>query len=181
MRAAAIDKSADKPDEAAKGVRLASDALSCATKVKFLGQSSRKAKPLTYTDNDGNETVTERAFCTMPVRLEFEDRSGRLHFERTMREKCGLKASMSLSLGLRVAQKAATAAVKPEYPGMVAMVRPDVDSLSFVALVKRDGEKKWNTLPNKMPIDPDCLSWTDSAAAAAAMGAGTLGFSGQEG
>ena len=181
MRAAAIDKSADKPDEAAEGVRLASDALSCATKVKFLGQSSRKAKPLTYTDNDGNETVTERAFCTMPVRLEFEDRSGRLHFERTMREKCGLKASMSLPLGLRVAQKAATSAVKREYPGMVVMVRPDVNSLSFVALVKRDGKKKWNTLPNKMPMDPDCLSWTNSATAAAAMGVGALGFSGQEG
>ena len=181
LRAAAIDKAADKPDEAAEGVRLASDALSCATKVEFLGQSSRKAKPLTVTDDGGNETVTERAFCTMPVRLEFEDRSGRLHFERTMREKCGLKASMSLPLGLRVAQKAATAAVKRECPGTVAMVRPDVDSLSFVALVKRGCEKKWNTLSNKLPIDPDCLSWTDSNAAAAAMGAGTSGFSGQEG
>ena len=179
LRAAAIDKAADKPDEATEGVRLAADALSCATKVEFLGQSSCKAKPLTVTDDDGNKTVTERAFCTMPVRLEFEDRSGRLHFERTMREKCGLKASMSLPLGMRVVQRAATAAVKREYPGMVAMVRPDVDSLSFVALVKREGEKKWNTLPNKMPIDPDCLSWTDSAAAAT--GAGASGLSGQEG
>ena len=80
LRAAAIDKAADKPDEAAEGVRLASDALSCATKVEFLGQPSLKAKPLTVTDDDGNETVMERAFCTMPVRLEFEDRSGRLHF-----------------------------------------------------------------------------------------------------
>ena len=78
----------------------------------------------------------------MPVRLEFEDRSGRLHFERTMREKCGLKASMSLPLGLRVAQKAATSAIKQNYLVMVAMVCPDVDSLSFVALVKREGEKK---------------------------------------
>ena len=149
LRAAAIDKAADKPDEAAEGVRLASDALSCATEVEFLGQSSRKAKPLTVTDDDGNETVTERAFCTMPVRLEFEDRSGRLHFERTMREKCGLKASMSLPLGLRVAQKAATAAVKRECPGMVTMVRPDVDSLSFVALVKRDCEKKMEYPPQQ--------------------------------
>ena len=111
----------------------------------------------------------------MPVRLEFEDRSGRLHFERTMREKCGLKASMSLPLGLRVAQKAATAAVKRNYLVMVAMVRPDVDSLSFVALVKRDSEKKWNTLPNKMSIDTDCLSWTDSAATAAMGAVGGLG------
>ena len=62
LRAASIDKAANKPDEAAEGVHLASDALSCATKVKFLGQSSRKAKPLTDTDDDGNETVTERAF-----------------------------------------------------------------------------------------------------------------------
>ena len=41
LRAAAIDKAADKPDEATEGVRLAADALSCATKVEFLGQSSQ--------------------------------------------------------------------------------------------------------------------------------------------
>ena len=66
------------------------------------------------------------AFCTMPVRFEFEDRSGRLHFERTMRNKCGLKASMSLPLGLRVAQKHALATVKQDYPGMICMVRLEV-------------------------------------------------------
>ena len=37
LRAAAIDRAADKPEEAVEGVRLASDVLSCATKVEFLG------------------------------------------------------------------------------------------------------------------------------------------------
>ena len=107
----------------------------------------------------------------MPVRLELEDRSGRLHFERTMRDKCSLKASMSLPLGVRVAQKAALAALKQEYPGMIVMVRREVESLSFIALIKNDGEKKWTTLPNKMPIDPNCLSWTDGPDAAVARAA----------
>ena len=91
LRASAIGVAADRPDEVVEGMRLASDTLSCTVKVEFLGQSSRKAKPILTTDDDGDERATERAFCTMPVRLEFEDRSGQLHFECTMRDKCGLK------------------------------------------------------------------------------------------
>ena len=78
---------------------------------------------------------------------------------------------MSLPLGVRVAQKAAHAALKQEYPDMIVMVRPEVESLSFVALIKNDGEKNWTILPNKLPIDPNCLSWTggqDAVAAGAA-------------
>ena len=175
LRAAAIDAAADRPEEAVEGVRLASDALSCATKVEFLGQSSRKAKPVLTVDDDGNERQVERGFCTMPVRLEFEDRSGRLHFERTMREKCGLKASMSLPLGLRVAQKHALTAVKRDYPGMICMVRPEVESLSFIAFVKNDGERKWTAVSDKLPIDPDCLSWTDRTAPANNAAGGSAG------
>ena len=174
LRAAAIDVAANNPDEAVEGVRLASDALSCVVKVEFLGQSSRKAKPILTADDDGDERAVEQSFCTMPVRLEFEDRSGRLHFQRTMRYKCGLKASMSLPFGVRVAQKAAHTELKQEYPGMIVMVRPKVESLSFVALIKNDGEKKWTILPNKLPIDPNCLSWTGRQDAAAAGAAATV-------
>ena len=49
---------------------------------------------------------------------------------------------MSLPLGVRVAQKAALAALKQEYPGMIVMVCPEVESLSFIALIKNDGEKQ---------------------------------------
>ena len=84
---------------------------------------------------------------------------------------------MSLPLGVRVAQKAAHAALKQEYPDMIVMVRPEVESLSFVALIKNDGEKIWTILPNKLPIDPNCLSWTgrqDAAAAGAAAAVAAL-------
>ena len=172
LRAAAIGRAADRPEDAVEGVRMASDALSCASKVDFLGQSSRRAKPVVVVDEDGGEMARERAFCTMPVRLEFEDRGGRLHFERTMRDKCGIKATMSLPLGLRVAQKASLATLKREYPDKICMIRPDVESLSFVAMIKNDGDKKWVTLPNKLPIDPDCLSWTDADASGGGGGSG---------
>ena len=151
LRAAAIDVAANKPNEAVEGVRLASDALSCVVKVEFLGQSSRKAKPILTADDDGDERAVEQSFCTMPVRLEFEDRSGRLHFQRTMRYKCGLKASMSLPFGVRVAQKAAHAELKQEYPGMIVMVRPKVESLSFVALKVR---KSGQSVPTSCPLIP---------------------------
>ena len=118
LRNAAVEKAKD-PEEAAEAVRLAADALSCATKIDFLGQASRRPAPKLTTDNDSNETLVESPFCTMPVLLEFEDRNVRQHFDRTMREKCGVRPSMSLPASIRNVQKALHANLKAAYPDMI--------------------------------------------------------------
>ena len=128
------------------------------------------------TDNDGNETLVESPFCTMPVLLEFEDRNVRQHFERTMREKCGVRPSMSLPTGIRNVQKALHANLKATYPDMIIMLKADSESLSFFcAMVKKDGDKHWNTLPEKFSIDPNCLGFGTSLATTAADSAGGAG------
>ena len=121
---------------------------------------------------DGNETLVESPFCTMPVLLEFEDRNVRQHFERTMYEKCGVRPSISLPASIRIVQKALHAKLKANYPDMIVMLKADSESLSFSAMVKKDGDKHWNTLPEKFPIDPDCLGFGTGSATTAADGAG---------
>ena len=123
LRSAAVEKAKD-PEEAAEAVCLAADALSCATKIDFLGQASRRPAPKVTTDNDDNETLAESPFCTL---LEFEDRNVRQHYIRTMREKCSVRPSMSLPTGIRIAQKALHARLKVHYPDMIIMLKADSD------------------------------------------------------
>ena len=108
----------------------------------------------------------------MPVLLEFEDKNVRQHFERPMREKCGVWTSMSLPTGIRIAQKALHARLKVDYPDMIIMLKADSESLSFTAMVKKDGDKHWNMIPDKFTIDPDCLGFGAGPATTAADGAG---------
>ena len=61
LRSAAVEKAKD-PEEAAEAVRLAANVLSCATKIDFLGQASRRLAPKVIIDNDGNESLAESAF-----------------------------------------------------------------------------------------------------------------------
>ena len=149
LRVAAIAKAGEDAVVAAEAVRTAADALSCAASVDFLGQSSRRP-PLVA----GEDAPP----CSMPVRLTFEDRGGRLHFERTMREKCGVRASMSLPTGIRKALKSFHDAMKVKYPELIVMTRTDTKKMSFVLFTKRDGEKSWLLRDDTVPIDPACLA-----------------------
>ena len=55
------------------------------------------------------------------------------------------------------------------------MLKADSESLSFSAMVKKEGDKHWNTLPEKFSIDPDCLGFGTGPATTAADGAGRAG------
>jgi len=148
LRTSAISKAGDDPAVVAEAVRVAADALSCATNVDFLGQSSKA-----HVDRD----KTPSGFCSMPVKLDFEDMAGRIHFERTMREKCGVRATMSLPPNIRAEQKVFHDQLKLAYPDQLIMTRPDTRSLSFIAFAKKDKEPKWNRLKETCAIDPSCM------------------------
>jgi hypothetical protein len=145
---AATQKVADATGgDIAEGIRLVNDALSCADNVEFLGQTtSRKidktdpAKPITL------------PFCTMPVRLDFPDRNTRIHFERTVRKHCNLKASISLPAPIRKYQGLYLQALKERHHGKFVMVRPDTASLGLVAFLKEEGDRTWKRCPGHHPI-----------------------------
>ncbi len=128
-------------------IRVADDALSCATNLSFLGQVT---KP--YTNNRDANDSRNNTFCTMPIKLEFPDRSARIHFERVMREKCKIRASMSLPPGIRKEAEKYRKSLLERFPGELVMVRAESEGLRFAAFHKRDGEGKWTRIEETFPI-----------------------------
>jgi hypothetical protein len=145
------EEASDSPESAAimaaESIRVADDALSCATDISFLGQAT---KP--YNNKRNASDPRNGSFHTMPVKLEFPDRNSRIYFERMMREKCKIKASMSLPLGIRKEAEACRKVVLEKYPGELVMIRAEAEGLRFVAFHKKDGEGKWVRCPETYRI-----------------------------
>ena len=87
IRAAALEKAGSAGGNPSEAVRIADDALSLVSDVFFLGQVTKPA------NKDYNPDAN---FHTVPVKLEFEDRGARIHFERLKNSK---RASMITSKG----------------------------------------------------------------------------------
>ena len=119
--------------------------MSLVNNAEFLGASSK-----IHSNRDG----TLSSHYSMPVKIEFENKGARLHFECTMREKCDIHPSISLPTGIRKAQTAFHTEFKQKYDGYIIMTRPDTPSLSFMAFAKKDGEKGWTRLDDVRAIDP---------------------------
>jgi hypothetical protein len=132
----------DDPDvtaaAVAEAVRVADDALSSALNLSFLGQVT---KP--YNNNRDASDPRNNKFCTLPVKLEFPDRGARIHFERTMREKCKIRASMSLPPGIRKEAEKFRQTLLAKFPGEIVMVRAESEGLRFAGFHKVDGVGKW--------------------------------------
>jgi hypothetical protein len=144
---ATLKVAADAGGDANEAIRVVNDALSCADNVDFKGQTSSKL----IDKRDPNNPVV-MPFCSMPVKLDFPDRNTRIHFERTIRKHCNLKATISLPTIIQKYQALYLNAVKECHPGRVVMVRPDVASLSLVALFKEEGGGAWTRCPGGHPI-----------------------------
>jgi hypothetical protein len=151
LRAAAITTAEGKGQDPAEAVRAMNDALECVSDMDFIGIKSDKAK------SRNNNQLPVGNHCTMPIKLRFEDRNTRLHFERTIRENCGLRATMSLPKPIREEQSVFVRALKARYPDEVVTARPDLGSLHFVAFRKKHNEKKWIRCPESIPIPHSIL------------------------
>jgi len=148
IRASALVKAERDGADPAEAVRVADDALSLVKDMTFLGQASRKAN---------NPRRPELDHMTMPIKLEFEDRSSRIHFERTMLSCCNLRASMSLPKNVRKAQAKFHDLIREKYPEEITMVRTDTHNLKFTAFHKEEGGPKWLLCPESQPIPLDVL------------------------
>jgi hypothetical protein len=122
------------------------DALDCVTEMEFIGLKSEKTK---QKDEITNEPKNH---YTMPIKLKFEDRNSRLHFERSIKTTCGLRAVMSLPKNIRDEQSLFAKALRDRYREEMVTVRPDVGSLHFIAFKKKATEKRWARCSESMPI-----------------------------
>jgi hypothetical protein len=147
IRKAAIDSTVGKGEDPAEAVRAMDDTLACVSDMDFIGTKSDKPK-----NRDGTVNA-EKSYCTMPVKLRFEDRNTRLHFERTIKQHCGLRAVMSLPKPIREEQAAFAKAVRERYPDEIVTARPDPDSLRFIAFHRKETEKKMDPV-QRVGADP---------------------------
>ena len=144
LRKRTLDKAEGEPQAALnESLRLVEDALACVDNLDFLGQRS---KP--YKLQDGADS----GFCSMPVKLSFADRDSRINFERTVREKTGLRVTQSLPQPIRDHMAAFRKALEDRYAGQIVMVRHDTRNLSLTALRKTDGEGRWTQCNEELPI-----------------------------
>jgi hypothetical protein len=147
LKAATMKVADESGGDAVECIRIVNDALSCVDNIDFVGQSSERK----IDKRDPTNPIT-LPYCTMPVKLDFPDRNTRIHFERTVRKHCGMKASMSLPFQIRRYQSLFYKAMKARYPDRIVMVRPDTPSLAFVAFVKNEGGSGWSRCRETVPI-----------------------------
>ncbi len=138
LKASAEEVARKNEKELGEHLRVASDALDCVGEVEFLGEKSKL-----YENRRDKNDPKNGTFCTMPIKLTFEDRQDRINFERTVKSHCGLRAVMSLPKKVRTEQTAFGNALRERYPGMLVMVRVDTRKLLFKGYMKKDGENKW--------------------------------------
>jgi hypothetical protein len=106
--------------------------------MDFLGQTT--ARKIDRRDPANPVTMP---YCTMPVKLDFPDRNTWIHFERTLRKQCAMKASISLPFQIRRYQSLFLKAMKERYADRIITVRPDTPTLSLVAFMKNEGGAGW--------------------------------------
>jgi hypothetical protein len=152
LKAATLKVAADAGGDANESIRVVNDALSCADNVDFKGQTSSKR-----IDKRDPANPVMLPFCSMPVKLDFPDRNTRIHFERTLRKHCNLKATISLPTTIRKYQSLYLNAVREHHRGKVVMVRPDTANMSLVTLVKEEGGGAWVHCPGGHPIPRDIM------------------------
>jgi hypothetical protein len=147
LKAATLKVAENSGEDANESIRVVNDALSCADNLGFVGQTSQRK----IDKRDPANPVT-LPFCTMPVKLDFPDRDTRIHFEKTLRKHCGMKATISLPFQIRQYQALFLDALRNRYKGRAISARPDTSTLSMVAFMKNEGDRGWSRCRETVPI-----------------------------
>jgi hypothetical protein len=147
LKVATMKVAEESGDDANENIRVVNDALSCAENLDFIGQTSTRK----IDKRDPANPVT-LPYCTMPVKLDFPDKHTRIHFERTLKKHCDMKASMSLPFQIRRYQSLFLSAMKERYANRVVTVRPDTSTLSLIAFMKNEVGGGWTRCRESIPI-----------------------------
>jgi hypothetical protein len=153
IRKIAINTAGENGTDPAEAIRSMDDALGCVSEMDFIGIRSEKAKPRP----GAPPSTPEKKYCTMPIKFKFEDRNTRLHFERTVKNCCNMRAVMSLPKPIRDEQTAFVKALRDRYPGKIITARPDLATLHFVAFFKGDKEKRWEKCSESIAIPTNIM------------------------
>jgi hypothetical protein len=119
----------------------------------------------------GNETKTYKhpsdklsgAFCTVPVKYEFDNPAVKYKAEKVLRKVCDAQCTTPYPVGVRECIKQIVAVVKNRYPDNYVRVTVDTKNMVFKVARKppKDAENpKWQYRDEHVPIPPMALDLT---------------------
>jgi len=118
------------------------DAISMVKKVSFYGRTTK-----TYRNpKDANSG----AYCTIPVRYDFQDRKQKILVEDVLKDKCGVTCTTPYPLILRECIKRAYTSVKKVYPDNGVKLLVDTDKMQLKIARKPKNSQTWYY---KTPVD----------------------------
>ena len=148
----AVAKATDRSEDPSDAVRVVGDALSIASDMTFIGQASA---PPCMNLNRPLDAPTPKN--TMPIKFTFDDRNARIHFEKTMKNKCGLKVSPSLPKPIRDMISIKGKTLRESNPDSMYILRTCSQTLSIIVLKKaKNSNDGWRRIES-IPIDPSIM------------------------
>jgi hypothetical protein len=97
------------------------DVLSVAKGIRFFGKKTKSFKD--------NRDPNSGAYCTLPVRYDFQDKASRVEAETVLRDKCKIQCSTPYPAILRESIRQVWDAVKVDYPEHYIRVKVDTEGM----------------------------------------------------
>jgi len=123
---------------------MVDDTLSCA-QLEFLGSGTRR-----YNNPRDATDVRNNKMCTVPVRLDFQNKEQRIRAETTLKKVCKVRTAIPYPKKLREAIAEIVEQGKRKAPGKFVLTKVDVEGLSVSAFVR--SEKGWTDLEIRKDI-----------------------------
>jgi hypothetical protein len=136
----------------AESIEAIDDKLSMVKNMELYGKETR-----TYSHPSDSMSG---AFCTVPVRYEFEDPGIKFKAEKVLRKVCGAQCTTPYPLMVRECVKQIVSVVKNRYPDNYVRVAVDTQRMVFKASRKPPKDavnSKWQYRDEDIPIPPICL------------------------
>jgi hypothetical protein len=147
---AAVAEGRSKENPSTESIAVIDDVLSVVSGIHFFGNTTK-----TYTyPRDPNKSG---AYCTIPIKYDFEDRNTRILAETTLRTKCNVNCTTLYPPILRECIRRVINGTKQAYPGN--FVKATVDTGNFCLNVSRRVDKKspWVHAKGRVSLPKEAL------------------------
>jgi hypothetical protein len=122
-------------------------------KIQFFGRKTKSFRD--------SKDPNSGAYCTLPVRYDFADKTSRIEAELTLREKCKIQCSTPYPTILREAIRQVWDAVKVDYPNHYIRVKVDTNQMRLKVdkrpIVENAEGKKICSTVGDVPIPNEAL------------------------
>ena len=148
MAAKIEGKPSSSPSE--ESIAAIDDVLSMTTGMSFFGNTTKS-----YVNP---KDKASRAYCTIPVKYEFQDKDTRMRAETALRARCKVSCATPYPVILRECIKQVVDRVKKKFPGEFIRVNVDSNNLTLQVARRADKDSGWSYLRDPIMLPADVLN-----------------------